>query len=188
MKPFAPAASDRSLLGHVAAGEGARGTGNFRAGKSSPGDPAPARAKTARAGDPGSAPGPTATEALGATAQENRQSTIGNRKCGDDTLEGERAPTASPLTALRVFRPALAAVVTVREGKPAQVASAERPTMRGEVVWCAGPWRSSGEWWTERAWWREEWDVAVRNEEGVALYRVYRDEIEGKWWVEGTYD
>jgi protein ImuB len=87
-----------------------------------------------------------------------------------------------------VFRPALAAVVTVREGKPAQVASGERPTMRGEVVWCAGPWRSSGEWWTEQAWRREEWDVAVRNEEGVALYRVYRDEIEGKWWVEGTYD
>ena len=60
--------------------------------------------------------------------------------------------------------------------------------MRGEVVWCAGPWRSSGEWWTEQAWRREEWDVAVRNEEGVALYRVYRDEIKGKWWVEGTYD
>jgi protein ImuB len=96
--------------------------------------------------------------------------------------------TSCPVAALRVFRPALAAVVTVREGKPAQVASAERPTMRGEVVWCAGPWRSSGEWWTEQAWWREEWDVAVRNEEGVALYRIYRDEIEGKWWVEGTYD
>jgi protein ImuB len=123
-----------------------------------------------------------------ASGQENRQSTIGNRKWGDDTLESERTPTASPLTALRVFRPALAAVVTMREGKPAQVASAERPTMRGEVVWCAGPWRSSGEWWAERAWWREEWDVAVRNEEGVALYRVYRDEIEGKWWVEGSYD
>jgi protein ImuB len=155
MKPFAPAASDRSLLGHVAAGEGARGTGNFRAGKSSPGE----------------APGDTAT----------RKGSARN-----DALEGERAPTS--MVALRVFRPALAAVVTVREGKPAHVASAERPTIRGEVVWCAGPWRSSGEWWTEQAWSREEWDVAVRNEEGVALYRVYRDEIKGKWWVEGTYD
>ena len=107
---------------------------------------------------------------------------------GQHAGEGARATTASPIIALRVFRPALAAVVTVREGKPAQVASAERPTMRGEVVWCAGPWRSSGEWWTEQAWSREEWDVAVRNEEGVALYRVYRDEIGGKWWVEGSYD
>jgi protein ImuB len=135
-----------------------------------------------------------------ASGQENRQSTIGNRKWGeeqpDSTREGALrqaqgrlcATPASPLTVLRVFRPALAAVVTVREGKPAQVSPAERPTMRGEVVWCAGPWRSSGEWWTEQAWSREEWDVAVRNEEGVALYRVYRDEIKGKWWVEGTYD
>ena len=174
-----------------AAGEGARGTGNLRPIECSPGE----------------APGPTATEAPGATAQENRQSTIGNRKWGspNDALEGKRTPTspqdstregacATPacaptaMVALRVFRPALAAVVTVREGKPAQVASAERPTMRGEVVWCAGPWRSSGEWWTEQAWRREEWDVAVRNEEGVALYRVYRDEIKGKWWVEGSYD
>ncbi len=107
---------------------------------------------------------------------------------GQHAGEGARATTASPIIALRVFRPALAAVVTVREGKPAHLASAERPTMRGEVVWCAGPWRSSGEWWTEQAWSREEWDVAVRNEEGVALYRVYRDEIGGKWWVEGSYD
>jgi protein ImuB len=107
---------------------------------------------------------------------------------GPSTATEEMRSRSRPLIALRVFRPALAAVVTVREGKPAQVASGERPTMRGEVVWCAGPWRSSGEWWTEQAWRREEWDVAVRNEEGVALYRVYRDEIGGKWWVEGTYD
>ena len=66
--------------------------------------------------------------------------------------------------------------------------AAARAAMRGEVVWCAGPWRSSGEWWTEQAWSRQEWDVAVRNEEGVAVYRIYRDEIGGKWWVEGTYD
>jgi protein ImuB len=107
---------------------------------------------------------------------------------GPSTATEEMRSRSRPLIALRVFRPALAAVVTVREGKPAQVASAERPAMRGEVVWCAGPWRSSGAWWTEQAWSREEWDVAVRNEEGVALYRVYRDEIKGKWWVEGSYD
>ena len=60
--------------------------------------------------------------------------------------------------------------------------------MRGEVVWCAGPWRSSGEWWTEQPWSRQEWDVAVRNEEGVTLYRIYLDEVRSKWFVEGTYD
>ncbi len=125
-----------------------------------------------------------------ASGQENRQSTISTRKWanGQQDASGERTSTASPSTALRVYRPALAAVVVMREGKPAQVASPERPTMRGEVVWCAGPWRASGEWWTEQAWSRQEWDVAVRNEEGVALYRIYRDEVRGKWFVEGSYD
>jgi protein ImuB len=143
-------------------------------------------------------PGAFRMKSFAASGQENRQSTIGNRKWGeeqqDSTREGAlrqaqgKLCATTAMVALRVFRPALAAVVTVREGKPAQVASAERPTMRGEVVWCAGPWRSSGEWWTEQAWSRQEWDVAVRNEEGVALYRIYRDEIGGKWWVEGAYD
>jgi protein ImuB len=106
----------------------------------------------------------------------------------NSTREGAYATTASPITALRLFRPALAAVVTMQDGQPAHVASPERPAMRGEVVWCAGPWRSSGEWWTEQAWSRQEWDVAVRNEAGVAVYRICRDEVEGRWWVEGSYD
>ena len=95
---------------------------------------------------------------------------------------------SSPITALRVFRPPLAAVVTMRDGRPAQLASPDRPAMRGDVVWCAGPWRSSGEWWTEEVWSRAEWDVAVRNEEGVVLYRIFRDEIGERWLVEGSYD
>jgi protein ImuB len=125
-----------------------------------------------------------------ASGQQNRQSAIDNRQCCFERLdlEGERIPTSFPVTAFRVFRPPLPAVVTVRESRPAHIASPERPAMRGEVAWCAGPWRSSGEWWTEQPWSRQEWDVAVRNEEGVALYRIYRDELGGKWWVEGTYD
>jgi protein ImuB len=160
---------DAFCMKPFAAGEGARGTRNLRPIECSPGE----------------APGPTATKhnAEGTALDHPGRPTAG---LPGTPGEGERTPTSR--VALRVFRPALAAVVTMREGKPAQVASAERPTMRGEVVWCAGPWRSSGEWWTEQAWWREEWDVAVRNEEGVALYRVYRDEIKGKWWVEGSYD
>ena len=101
------------------------------------------------------------------------------------TTQHSKSP---PITALRVFRPPLAAVVTLRDGRPAQLASPDRPAMRGDVVWCAGPWRSSGEWWTEQVWSRAEWDVAVRNEEGVVLYRIFRDEIGDKWLVEGSYD
>ena len=123
-------------------------------------------------------------------SQQNRQSTIGSQQCryGQDAPPGGGAPSSFFITALRVFRSPLAAVVTVREGRPVHVASPERPAMRGEVVWCAGPWRSSGEWWTEQPWSRQEWDVAVRNEEGVTLYRIYLDEVRSKWFVEGTYD
>ncbi len=60
--------------------------------------------------------------------------------------------------------------------------------MRGDIVWCAGPWRGSGEWWAEQPWSRQEWDVAVQNEAGVAVYRVFRDELAGNWFVEGSYD
>jgi protein ImuB len=146
--------------------------------------------------------------------ERNQQSTIDNQQCISEARVGSpeildthrpdgfrmtpftaasvarvsHPETGHTVTAFRVFRPPLPAVVTVREGRPAHIASPERPAMRGEVAWCAGPWLSSGEWWTEQPWSRQEWDVAVRNEEGVALYRVYRDEVVGKWFVEGTYD
>ncbi len=112
----------------------------------------------------------------------NVQSTI------DQSLPRAEPRGPSTIAALRIFRPPVAAVVEMKDGQPVKVASPERPTMRGEVVWCAGPWRSSGEWWSEQAWSRQEWDVAVRNEEGVAVYRIYREEIAGRWFVEGSYD
>ncbi|MGI9104460.1 MAG: DNA polymerase Y family protein [Terriglobales bacterium] len=92
------------------------------------------------------------------------------------------------VTALRVFRPPLVVTITLRDARPAHFACPDRPAWRGSIVWCAGPWRSSGEWWTEQVWSRAEWDIAVQNEEGVAVYRVFRDEIAGKWFVEGSYD
>jgi protein ImuB len=119
-------------------------------------------------------PGPTAKSRNSELETRNWPSTIDHRP--------------STISALRVFRPAVVAVVEMKDGQPVKVASPERPTIRGEVVWCAGPWRSSGEWWSERAWSRQEWDVAVRNEEGVTVYRIFRDEIAGRWFVEGSYD
>ncbi|MGH9509193.1 MAG: DNA polymerase Y family protein [Terriglobales bacterium] len=113
------------------------------------------------------------------------------------------------LLALRLFRPPLAALVQLRDGRPRHVACA---VIRGAVVWLAGPWRSAGDWWqqtkcaddisdvatgsafepTESAtapWAREEWDVALKQDEtGLALYRIFRDLMTGKWLVEGEYD
>jgi protein ImuB len=71
--------------------------------------------------------------------------------------------------------------VIVREGTPAYVAS---QGIRGRIADRAGPWRASGDWW-DVAWSREEWDVAL---ESGGLYRIYRDTLQGVWFVEGEVD
>lgn len=115
------------------------------------------------------------------------------------------------MSALRRFRPPQPVSVQINKNKPVAIgppralASAEEVTRvsYGDVVWCAGPWRTSGEWWNEEPWEREEWDLAieksgVRGRESVAgslllghcsmLYRAYRDLRDGTWFVEGEYD
>jgi protein ImuB len=134
----------------------------------------------------------------------------------------EERPAASsalsrPLSALRRFRPPQPVSVLVMGGKPGTIgppralAQGDEVTraLYGEVVWCAGPWQTSGEWWNQEPWQREEWDVAIseRNSpflqrsqriskdddsrfthHGPRLYRLYRDVLTGTWFVEGEYD
>jgi protein ImuB len=94
----------------------------------------------------------------------------------------------SAVIALRLFRPPLGAVVTVREAKPVQLQCLQRENIAGEIVWTAGPWRSSGDWSEQEGWSREEWDIAVPHETGLVLYRLVQDKLSGNWFVEGTYD
>ncbi|MDT8067060.1 MAG: hypothetical protein ROO76_02725 [Terriglobia bacterium] len=57
---------------------------------------------------------------------------------------------ASACFSLRRFRPPLAAEVEVRDGEPVRVSCVElgaRDPLHENVVWAAGPWRSSGNWW-----------------------------------------
>ena len=101
----------------------------------------------------------------------------------------EKEPPA--ITALRRFRPALRAIVTLDQDQPAQVVCEK--TIQGSVLWRAGPWRSSGDWWEREAWSRNEWDIALQNNalpnpNSIALYRLVHDLLEGAWFVEGTYD
>ena len=91
------------------------------------------------------------------------------------------------VTALRIFRPPIDVVVAMRDGKPASITSKNKE-MQGEILWAAGPWRSSGDWWEQEGWARDEWDIAVRGEGSIALYRMVRDRLGGRWFVEGTYD
>ncbi len=94
----------------------------------------------------------------------------------------------------RIFRPPLAVGIELCGGRPAKLRTDDgRLTIRNrepailEVLWSAGPWRSSGEWWTEQPWAREEWDVALKHRDRVALYRIYREQG-GGWFVEAEYD
>ena len=92
------------------------------------------------------------------------------------------------VTALRIFRPPFSVIVTVQEGKPVCIICPKSKAMQGEILWAAGPWRSSGDWWEQEGWARDEWDIAVQGETGIALYRLVRDLLDGRWFVEGTYD
>jgi protein ImuB len=98
------------------------------------------------------------------------------------------AEDKSAVAALRMFRPPLRATVTMENGELARVVCSRKKEVQGNVLWKAGPWRSSGDWWDREAWARDEWDIALQNAESIALYRIVHDLLGGGWFVEGTYD
>jgi protein ImuB len=126
----------------------------------------------------------------------------------EETANGNSSLTLSadiPPVALRIFRPSRPIRVQMAEGRPCKLAmltpEAERSELEGNILWSAGPWRSSGDWWTEQSapksnpeeaqvWDREEWDVALANDGGgsVTLYRIYRDTGTGCWFADASYD
>jgi protein ImuB len=98
------------------------------------------------------------------------------------------AEEKSAVAAFRMFRPPLRATVTLENGEPVRLVCPKKKEVQGSVLWKAGPWRSSGDWWEREAWARDEWDIALQNAEGVALYRLVHDLLGGGWYLEGTYD
>jgi protein ImuB len=128
--------------------------------------------------------------------------------------KSDNVASQAPITALRMFRPPLRAIVTLRDGKPAHLVCPKRKEVHGEILWTAGPWRSSGDWWEEDGWARDEWDIAIQSsvvsrqssvrkslvvgrwslanhtsaKSNLALYRLVHDLLNGHWFVEGTYD
>jgi protein ImuB len=103
------------------------------------------------------------------------------------------AEEKSAVTALRRFRPPLRASVTLEGGHPSHVVCAKKKEVQGNVLWKAGPWRSSGDWWEREAWSRDEWDIALQNtalqdKDSITLHRLIHDLLGGGWFVEGTYD
>ena len=92
------------------------------------------------------------------------------------------------VTALRLFRPPHLAMVTMSDGNPTRIACTSDKVMDGDILWQAGPWRSSGDWWEQEPWARDEWDIAIQAPAGLILYRLVHDLLTGNWFVEGTYD
>jgi protein ImuB len=117
------------------------------------------------------------------SAEKNRA----DQKPNLNSFSSDTTETISAVTALRLFRPPLRAEVTLHESQPAQVICKKRE-VQGDVLWTAGPWRASGDWWEREAWSRDEWDIALQNENSIALYRLVHDLLGGGWFVEGTYD
>jgi protein ImuB len=105
-----------------------------------------------------------------------------------------------PSYALRIFRPARPLRVRTADGRPIAIqckAEHDQLPLHGKVLWSAGPWRCSGEWWGEHSssdtygpWDGEEWDIALQNlsDNGVGLYRIYRDLGSGQWFAHASYD
>src|SRR5713226_52117 len=122
-----------------------------------------------------------------APLQENDGAYPVEEKLDEDAKENAKEQM-SAVIALRLFRPPLGASVTLREAKPVRVRCLEREDLAGEIVWTAGPWRSSGDWSEQEGWSREEWDIAMPAETGLVLYRLVQDKLSGNWFLEGTYD
>jgi len=108
-------------------------------------------------------------------------------KNGNGSAQKDSTPK-DLVTALRIFRPPVAVQVNQQNGRLSHIAATKRNQISGDVLWSAGPWRSSGDWWEQDAWLRDEWDIALREQAGIAMYRLVHDLIGGKWLLEGEYD
>ncbi len=85
--------------------------------------------------------------------------------------------------AIRALRPPVPAQVRAPHGTPETVFSA---LARGDVVRCAGPWRTTGHWWNEEE--RYAYDhFDVQTSDGWVI-RLRRDWIGRHWAIDGVYD
>jgi protein ImuB len=96
---------------------------------------------------------------------------------------GEAPQPNGSVLAIRALRPPLPAEVRLRAGRPAWLRSA---VANGEVLHCAGPWRSSGGWWSEEQ--RFAFDAFdVETSDGL-LVRLRYDRLRRAWAIDALYD
>lgn len=92
------------------------------------------------------------------------------------------AESEHPHLALRALRPPVTARVDAPTGLPRWVQS---PLANGEVVHCAGPWRTTGRWWSEDRFAFDHYDVQTSD---GWVFRLRRDHVARCWAIDAVYD
>ncbi|MBI3784234.1 MAG: DNA polymerase Y family protein [Deltaproteobacteria bacterium] len=100
----------------------------------------------------------------------------------ETTLTANRFIASRLCPCLRAIRPPQSIDVFCQRDHPDFIRG---PGFAGRVVHAAGPWRLQGDWWNEGAYARDYYDVQLSD---GGVYRVYREAIDRRWFVEGTYD
>ena len=108
------------------------------------------------------------------------------RDQGPTPAAGPGSPGTATTTrtlAVRALRPPVPAQVRAPHGTPEAVYSA---LARGDVVCCAGPWRTTGRWWNEEQ--RYAFDhFDVQTSDGWVV-RLRHDWTDRRWQIDGVYD
>ena len=96
--------------------------------------------------------------------------------------DGGDAPFTACL-ALRALRPPLPAQVRTRRQRPVWLRSA---VANGDVLRCAGPWRTTGGWWSPEG--RFAFDhFDIQSNDGVVI-RLRYDHVVRAWQIDAVYD
>jgi protein ImuB len=102
---------------------------------------------------------------------------------GRSTSRSDAADACAPALAVRALRPPVPAQVRLCRGVPTTVRSG---VANGDVLSCAGPWRTTGGWWSpETRFAFDHYDVATGD--GLVV-RLRHDRIFGTWHVDAVYD
>ena len=97
-------------------------------------------------------------------------------------LPEQRAPESGGRLVVRAFRPPRPVEVFCDRDRPDFLRG---EGLGGRVVAVAGPWRLVGEWWSESPFARDYYDLELSD---GGLYRCYREQAAGQWFVDGVYD
>jgi protein ImuB len=96
----------------------------------------------------------------------------------------ETATTRIHASAVRVLRPPRTVRVEMQDSRMAALVLDGRKL---QVHQTSGPWKANGTWWTHSEWCREEWDVALGEQERLCC-RVAYDPGARCWYLTGIYD